>query len=156
MHTAAMKPRRDRRISARAAVRIAVPLMLVGYAYWATGLAPFTVASYAAVAGPVLVAALWTGVAEPARRGPSDAGATSPAFRVGPALPILIIAAIAIGLETIALALGGRSASVPTLSTIVDHALTWHASRFALFVAWLVAASVPLSRLSLRNKASRP
>ena len=42
------------------------------------------------------------------------------------------------GLEAVGLALGGRSADVPTLSTVVDHALGWHLTRLLLFVGWLL------------------
>jgi hypothetical protein len=43
-----------------------------------------------------------------------------------------------VGLEIVALARGGRSATVPTLSTVVDHALAWHLARLLLFAGWLL------------------
>jgi hypothetical protein len=49
------------------------------------------------------------------------------------ALPWLLVALAAAGLEGLGLALGGRSKTVPTLSTMIDHALAWHALRLILF-----------------------
>jgi hypothetical protein len=53
---------------------------------------------------------------------------------------------VAFALEVAGLALGGRSSAVPTLSTVVDHALAWHAVRFVLFLAWLALGWAPVVR----------
>ena len=53
------------------------------------------------------------------------------------AAPWLVLVAIVVGLEAVGLALGGRSPTVPTFSTVADHALVSHASRFVIFCAWL-------------------
>ena len=55
--------------------------------------------------------------------------------------PILL----AVGLEAVGLALGGRSAGVPTLSTVIDHALGRHGVRFVLFLGWLAVGWAPVA-----------
>jgi hypothetical protein len=57
---------------------------------------------------------------------------------------------VAVALESLALALGGRSAAVPTLSTVVDRALVWHLARFGLLCLWLAAACLPARRVVAR------
>ena len=58
-------------------------------------------------------------------------------------LPWLLIALVATGLEGIGLALGGESASVPTLSTVIDHVLAWHLVRMVILL--LVADRIDTS-----------
>ncbi|MGH9098038.1 MAG: hypothetical protein ACRDWB_11510, partial [Acidimicrobiales bacterium] len=60
--------------------------------------------------------------------------------------PWVVFGALAIGLEGLGLALGGRSSGVPTISTVVDHALAWHGLRFVLFAGWLAMGWVPAIR----------
>jgi hypothetical protein len=118
---------------------------VAAYAWWATGVAPFTGAAYAAVGIPV--AAVAVGASLGTRRNGTVSPTPSPptgAFRA--ALPWAVLGGMALVLELVALALGGRSHAVPTFSTVVDHALSRHPVRFLLFSAWLALAGVPLVR----------
>ena len=118
-----------------------------GYAYWATGLRPFTGIAYLAVGIPVAICGVVLVV-----RG--SAGAGHRAGRIptrAAAIPWLVLAAAVASLEGIGLALGGRSRTVPTLSTVVDHALAWHASRMVLFCGWLLIGVVPAARAVARR-----
>jgi hypothetical protein len=107
-----------------------------GYAWWVSGLRPFTMTCYVLVCLPTVLVACVV-IARP-RGG-------APPIKPRQALPWLLLLAIAVVLEGAGLALGGRSASVPTLSTVIDHALAWHALRMLLYLAWL-AIAVPLLR----------
>ncbi len=129
----------------------AFALISAAYAWYVTGLRPFTNSAYEAVfAAPAILLAL--GLLSPAgRRTPRD-----PLTLRGVA-PWVALAAAAGCLEAIGLALGGRSPVVPTLSTVVDHALGWHATRFVLFFGWLEVGTRPLHgpwrRLSPRTSS---
>ncbi len=127
-------------------------VIAVAYAWWATGVAPFTARAYLAVGIPAaaLLAlaafAPWLGRTPP----PNDArppGAIGPSrgerSQLRRSLPWLALFLVAAGLEGAGLALGGRSEAVPTVSTVIDHALARHTVRFALFCAWLAAGSIP-------------
>ncbi len=105
------------------------------YGYWATGQAPFGDLGYLAVGVPVALVVCSIVLA---RGGPAGTRHRAVAVTAGSAWPWLVIAAVIVGLEGVGLALGGRSAAVPTLSTVVDHALGWHLSRLLLFLAWLL------------------
>ncbi len=120
------------------------------YAWWATGVAPFTTGAYLAVALPVagLVVAALVLPAPPRWRRPAD----RPWYR---ALPWIGLLAVAVAIETAGLALGGRSTGVPTLSTVVDHALAWHAVRFVLFLAWLALGWAPVARQAVSWRQPR-
>jgi hypothetical protein len=61
-------------------------------------------------------------------------------------MPWVALLALAVGLEAAGLALGGRSTTVPTVSTVIDRTMVWHISRFVLFAAWLAVAWVPFVR----------
>ena len=118
-----------------------------GYGWWATGVRPFTTAAYLAVAVPVVVVAVtgwWSG------RHRLPAPPPVPGLRG--AAPWLALALAGLGLEIAGLALGGRSARLPTLSTVVDHALAWHATRLALFVLW---AALGVALVVVRRRAPR-
>ncbi len=140
-----MTARRSHRLLMRA-VPIGVAAILAGaYAWTATGMRPFTTPAYVATAVPVLgLAALVT----PRRRGGRGRDPAPSGRRRGvrAALPALALLAAGVGLESLALALGGRSAAVPSLSTVVDHALVWHESRFVLFLIWLAVGLLPGAR----------
>jgi hypothetical protein len=122
--------------------RIAFVTCIAAYAYWATGLRPFTLSCYVTVGIPVAVVG---SVVVRAGRGPAGGpqrrDADAIALRCLP--PWLLVALIASGREGLGLALGGRSTAVPTLSTVIDHALAWHAARVVLFCGWLVLGSLP-------------
>lgn len=138
------------------------PLGLVGiavavalYAWWATGVPPFTVRAYIAVGVPALllvVVALAT---------PASVGGKAISVRSLPGedheaqrtFPWVVLLVLAVSLEGLGLALGGRSRAVPTLSTVIDHALSHHVVRFVLFLAWLVAGWAPLWRMKQASSA---
>ena len=155
---------------------VVVVVVVVAYAWWATGVQPFTVGAYVAVGIPIVIVTVlalapgrswspWPGPQEPATapsHGTSAGDAPAPGFTppdsrsgLGEAVPWIIILVAAVGLEGVALALGGRSAIVPTLSTVVDRGLRWHPVRLLLFCGWLSIGGVPTVRalLRLRHRA---
>jgi hypothetical protein len=126
-------------------------LVLAAYAWWATGVKPFTTLAYVLIAIPsVLVVTIFAvlGGFSPRRSDVAryyrarSAGATSSS--VAPWAALLVVAIV---LEAIGLALGGRSPNVATLSTAVDHLLVTHWSRWLLYDLWLAAGAGPLVRL---------
>jgi hypothetical protein len=128
-------------------------LAIAAYAWWATGLHAFTVGSYVAVGLPVapLVAVVLVDRPDDSDADGSYAGGEGPEIGLRSAFPWLLLLAIAIGLEAWGLALGGRSTSVPTFSTVVDHAMAWHVVRFVLFCGWLAVGWAAVIRASLRS-----
>jgi hypothetical protein len=124
---------------------------LAAYAWWATGVTPFTGGAYVAVGVPVVTVAVAAALdrrpvgTDPVPTRSRHAGG----FRA--ALPWVLLGAVALVLELVALSLGGRSHDVPTLSTVVDHALGRHPQRFVLFCVWLAVAAVPLLRRRQRR-----
>ncbi len=130
--------------------RAVVGVVLAAYAWMAAGTTPFHAWSYVAVGLPglLLVAgyAWWGGLGAGGRVGGyyrrrAD-GASWPSVS-----PWLAIVTAAVVIECIGLALGGRSPSVPTLSTAVDHLLARRWERCLLFVAWLLVAGLPAVRM---------
>lgn len=118
-------------------------LALAVVGWWVTGLRPFTATAYVAVGSVIgLVAALDLSLGTGRRRG-DDAVFTEHA-----AAPWMALLVVAVALEVAGLALGGRSSAVPTLSTVVDHALGTHVVRFATFAAWIAVGVVPAVRRS--------
>jgi hypothetical protein len=121
------------------------------YAYWATGLRPFTALAYVAVGVPVALLtclAVVSGTADSRRSGMPRVGKLS----LRSVRPWLILLTIAAGLEAVGIALGGRSIAVPTLSTVIDHALAWHPVRFVLFCGWLAFGAAPAVRIMHRSR----
>jgi hypothetical protein len=144
-----------------AALLVAVGVV---YSWWATGLRPFTATAYVAVGIPVLVVALGAVIAARRASGPPGNGRWRTTNRVqaaptGPvwrqAAPWIVIGCAGLGLEIAGLALGGRSARLPTLSTVADHALRWHGTRWVLFVAWLACGAALVGRGALVSGLSR-
>ncbi len=142
----------------RRPVTIGSPPALVGlgvvavvYAWWATGIPPFTVRAYVAVGIPALLLAL-AAVIGPASRRDAMVSPISPAGPNGApkASPWAILLVLAVALECAGLALGGRASTVPTVSTVIDHAMSQHVVRFILFCLWLTAGTVPIVRLIRR------
>jgi hypothetical protein len=128
---------------------------LAGYAWVVAGVAPFSSPSYVLVAIPSVVMVLayialgglsphHDAVSAYYQRETGDASLST----VAPWIAVLIIAVV---LEVIGLSLGGRSSSIPTLSTTVDHLLRFHWERFLMCWAWLtvgVSALIGLRRLT--------
>ncbi len=132
----------------------------ITYAWIATGVAPFTATAYVLVGVPSAAAlVLYAGLGAFSVRQPSfdrlyfDAAARPTITRVAPWLAVL---AGAVVLEAVGLSLGGRSKSVPTLSTEMDHLLVAHWGRCVLYVAWLALGAWPMRRLArLRHARTR-
>jgi hypothetical protein len=127
------------------------------YAWFATGLAPFSDAAYATLGVPAVTALLLYGVFGGFSTSPGIASyyrSRGTSVRV---LPWIVVVAAALGLEIAGLALGGRSKDVPTLSTTLDHLLVTHAGRFLLYLWWLWVGArtiVPLARQRPRKQSS--
>lgn len=122
------------------ALAVAGAAAAVVYAWWATGTQPFTLSAYVAVGIPVvLVGTVAVGRSAP----PLPSRPRALGGGLWSASPWIVILALAVGLECTALALGGRSSDVPTLSTVVDHALGRHALRFLLFCGWMAVGFAP-------------
>ncbi len=142
--------------------RVAVAIAIVaGYAWATAGAAPFSTTSYVlvSIASAVIVLTyVALGGLSPRRdavrahyrRQSHDASLSS----VAPWIAVLIVAVV---LEVIGLSLGGRSTSVPTLSTAVDHLLRFHWERCLICFAWLAVGIAPLVglRRSSRSGDSR-
>jgi hypothetical protein len=136
--------------------------MLVGliYAWWASGVRPFTTLAYVLIALPsllVVVAYLSLGALSPGR---SDVTRyyreRADGITLKNVAPWLVVVALVVALEVVGLALGGRSRDVPTLSTTVDHLLIWHWGRWLLYVAWLSLGVMPIVRLwQFRRREAR-
>ncbi len=128
-------------------VGIGLPAAL--YSWWATGVPPFTLRAYIAVGFPALML-LVAAIIGPASGRVEAISATSygEAYRAPRVFPWVVLLALAISLETLGLVLGGRSQAVPTLSTVVDHALSRHVVRFMLFCVWLALGWAPLLSVS--------
>ncbi len=127
------------------------------YAWFATGLAPFSDAAYAVLGVPALTALVLYGALDGFSRNP-DVGAyyrsRGTSRRI---LPWVVVAAAALGLEVAGLARGGRSENVPTLSTTLDRLLVTHTGRFLLYLWWLwvgYRAIEPLARRRTRRSSS--
>lgn len=132
--------------------RVFVLALLVAlYAGFASGVKPFTTTAYVLVAFPALVvlsAFSLLGAFNPRRddvhsyyfHQSVDASLTN-------ILPWLSVFALAVALEAVGLALGGRNKTVPTLSTTLDHLLVTREGRWLLYVAWLSVGITPLLRL---------
>jgi hypothetical protein len=127
------------------------------YAWYATGLAPFSDLAYAALGVPAITALLLYGTLGGFSTNPDVAAyyrSRGTSIRV---LPWVVVGAAALGLEIAGLALGGRSKDVPTLSTTLDHLLVTHVGRCLLYLWWFsvgVRAIIPLARLLPRKESS--
>jgi hypothetical protein len=141
----------------RAAVAAAI---LAGFAWVTTGVVPFSTTSYVLVAIPsvaIILTYVGLGGLSPRRdvvsvhyrRQSHDASLSS----VSPWIAVLLVAVV---LEVIGLSLGGRSTSVPTLSTTVDHLLRFHWSRFLICFAWLTVGVTPLVGLHRSSQSGDP
>ncbi len=133
------------RTAARSATAV-TGLVLAVYGWWVSGLAAFTVEATVAVAVPVAVLAALA-VAAPTRPRGTGPASTAPAIGTAALVPWFVLVTVAVVLEAVGLAVGGRSPGFPTLSTVVDHALTTRWSTFALCCIWLGTGAVGAFRL---------
>lgn len=127
---------------------------VAAYGWWATGLRSFTAPAYLAVGLPVAVLTIAATVDPPGRPAREQPPGTTSGRRrrLRAVFPWALVLLLAAGLEGVALTLGGRSPAVPTLSTVVDHALGWHTARCVLFCGWLAAGSAPVRRVVGRRR----
>lgn len=134
-------------------------VLAIAYAWWDTGVAPFTALSYTLIALPSLAAVTLYASRGAFSRHRADLTNyyRTRARRVSfsSAAPWLVVLLAAVALEAVGLALGGRSLSVPTLSTTVDHLLRWHWERGVLCTVWLLVGASPLWRLWQHQKENR-
>jgi hypothetical protein len=142
----------------RPAVRVTTAFVVIvataAYAWWVTGLRPFTTASYVAVGlpGAALVLVMIVIRLEGSNRDKLSRGIEHFEIGLRTTFPWLILFAVTAGIEIWALVLGGRSTTVPTLSTVVDHAMAWHVVRFVLFCGWLAAGLGAMLLTVLRSR----
>lgn len=129
---------------------VAAVLLLTGagvYCWWATGRRSFTESSYLAVAIPVLVALGFLG-RRLARRPSGQPG------EEGSFWPWAVVALAALVLEVVSLVMGGKSRAFPSLSTLVDQLLAWHAARAVMFGLWLSGGALILRPASPKGSLS--
>ncbi|MGC1420355.1 MAG: hypothetical protein WA786_09610 [Acidimicrobiales bacterium] len=141
--------------------RVLVPALAVAvYAWWASGVAPFTTLAYVLVAvATACVAAGYgaLGALSPQRHDIARyyrLRAEDPSFARW--APWMAVVMLALTLEIVGLALGGRSATVPTVSTMLDHLLLFHWSRAVLYFLWFSVGIWPIVRLSRRSRRGEP
>jgi hypothetical protein len=130
---------------------VAIVLVAVVYAWWTSGVTPFTTMAYVLIAIPsviALAAYIMLGALSPWRKDVTRFyRENSEGVRLAAMVPWLVVLVLALALEVVALALGGRSRDVPSLSTTVDHLLVWHWGRCLLYLGWLCLGAVPIFRL---------
>jgi hypothetical protein len=130
----------------RAPFAVGVSAGLVAFSWWATELHPFTATAYLVIGATIAAIALAAFAVDRPRQDSHLEGAPLGAHAVTPWIALAVAAVV---LEAAGLELGGRSRTVPTLSTVIDHALVTHVARFALFVGWLAIGLVPILRAIL-------
>jgi hypothetical protein len=137
----------ERGADVRRAIDIVVVVLAFVYAWVATGVKPFHPLAYVLVALPAVVALItYVFLRTWSTRRSSTTAPSRERVSLARLAPWLVVLACALGLEAVGLLLGGRSTSVPTLSTEIDHLLSTHWLRCLLFVAWLAVGAVPLRR----------
>jgi hypothetical protein len=140
---------------------VVVMALVIAYAWYATGVTPFHALSYVVVGIPALIVVGFYVCLGAFAEGRSGVTHFYVRRSLGVSLqritPWLVVLASAVILEVVGLALGGRSTTVPTLSTEVDHLLSTHWLRCVLFLAWLLVGALPLRRLLefRRTKAAK-
>jgi hypothetical protein len=134
---------------------IGAAALIAAFAWFATGVEPFHVMSYLVVGIPVLVVAglyVLDGTFSDRRSAVSPHYRRSLGVPFSRSAPWLFVLLGAVILEAVGLILGGRSSRLPTLSTIVDHLLTTHGLRWALFLLWLAIGAAPLGHIRRRRR----
>ncbi len=124
------------------------------YAWYATGLRPFSDLAYASLLVPAATAVLLYGALGGFSTSPDVSSYYRSRSTSSRVFPWVVVFTAALGLEIAGLALGGRSKDVPTLSTTLDHLLVTHAGRCLLYLWWFwvgVQAIVPLARQHARK-----
>lgn len=139
-------PPRRRHVLARTLLAVVAAL----YAWVATGVAPFTLPAYAMIAIASLVVVVLYVRGETSRVDLAVRGAAP--LAPSSVAPWLVVLVLAVALEGLGLALGGRSKQVPTLSTTLDHLLVTHPLRAVLFLLWLGVGVAPLRHLARRTE----
>lgn len=122
--------------------------LVLAYCWWASGTHPFTTVAYLAVGLPAVLIG-GSLLRRPLRSPRPHPASAAVEIRLGGVVALLLVG---ICLEIAGLALGGRSPALPTLSTVLDHALIWHGTRFACFVAWLALGAGPLLAPAVRAR----
>ncbi len=129
---------------------VALALLLVLYAWWASDVRPFSALAYVLIAVPslavVILLVAWRGPLPHAFDAHSRESTVGPDSSIARAWPWLALLVLAVALEIVGLALGGRSTTVATLSTALDHLLVSHVVRWLLYMAWLSVGANPLVR----------
>jgi hypothetical protein len=141
--------------------RTAATLLVIAglvYAWFATGVRSFSIPAYVVLVVPSLAALLFYGALggfSPRRTDVTNYyRGRSPTTSWHRAAPWVVVAVLALALESVGLALGGRSVDAPTLSTTVDHLVVDHGGRFALLALWLAVGARPLRRLVLLRRGA--
>ena len=138
-------------MSTRVRCELVVVAAMAIYAWVTAGVPPFSALSYVLIAIPsvafVVAYARMGGLSRDNDAVSSYYQQRSDTTTFSNVAPWTALLVAAIVLELIGLCLGGRSASVPTLSTTVDHLLARRWERSTLCFAWLLAGAVPLLRL---------
>jgi hypothetical protein len=138
---------------------VVVAVLVCAYAWSVTGVAPFTTIAYALIAFPSIAAvALYASMGTFSRHRADLANYYQMRARrvsLSSIAPWLVVLLGAVTLEAVGLALGGRSPSVPTLSTTVDHLLEQHWERSVLYVVWVTVGASPLWRLWQHRSEAR-
>ena len=135
-------------------------LVAAVFAWWASGVTPFTTLAYVLVAvATVCVVVNYGALGAFAPERPEISRyyrvrAEDRSFRRW--APWMGVVLLALTLEIVGLSLGGRSATVPTVSTMLDHLLLYHWSRAVLYFLWLSVGIWPIVRLSQRTQQGEP
>lgn len=138
---------------------VVVAVIAIACAWWVTGVAPFTALSYALIAITSITAVgLYASLGAFSGHRVDLANyyrARARNVSLSSIAPWLVVPICAVVLEVVGLALGGRSRSVPTLSTAVDHLLAQHWERSVLYVLWLLVGARPPWRLWQQRQKTR-
>ena len=138
---------------------IATLVVLGGYSWLTAGVAPFTATSYVLVAIPCAVVVVAYAVGGGFTSARVDVRASyeegSSHVTLASVIPWIALLLAVVVVELLGLALGGRSTSVPTLSTTIDHLLAHQWERALVCLAWLVVGVASLRRLRRSITAGR-